>query len=612
MRGFCRTPGQGLAGAARALSGGKAAKLAAGMQRFCRTPGQGLAGAARALSGGKATKLAQVDKATLKIAGINFPDLIEHWNRDVFKKTGAVMTVGALGVTATYGVCQESIIVDLIVAAYWAIGIHDMNQKPHTVLRNFPVLGNVRFLFESVRPEIQQYFIESDTAGVPFSRLERSLVYQRSKGAIDTLPFGTRRNVNENGYEWAQHSMYPQTVDASRARVQIGNKDCKQPYSAALLNISGMSYGALSDTAIAALNEGAKLGGFSHNTGEGGVSRFHLQSGGDLVWNLGTGYFSARNQDGTFSLEKFTKMATLPNIKMIEIKLSQGAKPGHGGLLPGAKVTPLIAEARGVEPGVDCHSPASHSAFKDSKGLVKFIKTLRDASGGKPVGFKLCVGRVEEFCAIIHACIEADTYPDFITVDGGEGGTGAAPPEFSNSVGTPLREGLTLVQSVLIGAGVRQHVKIICSGKVTSGFSIVRLLALGADTTNAARSMMFALGCIQAGKCNSNRCPSGVATQDPELFSGLDVQSKSVRVATFQNKTVENALHIVGAMGHASPSDVKPGDIYKRIGIDKSLSFAEIYPTPAPGSLLRGEAPRVLQQYWQKGVAMNLKAAKLA
>ena len=336
------------------------------------------------------------------------------------------MTVGALGVTATYGVCQESIIVDLIVAAYWAIGIHDMNQKPHTVLRNFPVLGNVRFLFESVRPEIQQYFIESDTAGVPFSRLERSLVYQRSKGAIDTLPFGTRRNVNENGYEWAQHSMYPQTVDASHARVQIGNKDCKQPYSAALLNISGMSYGALSDTAIAALNEGAKLGGFSHNTGEGGVSRFHLQSGGDLVWNLGTGYFSARNQDGTFSLEKFTKMATLPNIKMIEIKLSQGAKPGHGGLLPGAKVTPLIAEARGVEPGVDCHSPASHSAFKDSKGLVKFIKTLRDASGGKPVGFKLCVGRVEEFCAIIHACIEADTYPDFITVDGGGHRRGAS------------------------------------------------------------------------------------------------------------------------------------------------------------------------------------------
>jgi len=568
----------------------------------------------RAHSSGGAPNSALADpkyKKTINIAGVNFPDIIEHWDREMFKKAGIAATVGAAGITGVYGLCQESVIVDLIVAAYWAIGYHDMNQKSHTVLRNFPVLGNIRFILEGIRPEIQQYFVEPDTQGTPFTRLERSLVYQRAKGVTDTQPFGTRRNVYETGYEWANHSMYPKTVNHEHARVLVGGKDCKKPYSASLLNVSGMSYGALSDNAILALNTGAKLGGFYHNTGEGGISKFHLEPGGDLVWNLGTGYFGCRNPDGTFSLEKFKTASGDPRVKMVEIKLSQGAKPGHGGLLPGSKVTKLIAEARGVNPGEDCNSPPQHSAFKDAAGLVRFIKTLREASGGKPIGFKLCVGRAEEFCALVNAMVEADTFPDFITVDGGEGGTGAAPPEFSNSVGTPLREGLTLVNSVLIGAGVRHHVKIICSGKVTSGFSIVRLIALGADLTNAARAMMFSLGCIQAGKCNTNRCPSGVATQDPDLFYGLDVDSKSVRVATFQRKTVEYALDIVGAMGLDKPADIKAADLYKRISIDKTMSFAELYPTPEKGSLLQGKGPRILQSYWDKGVALNLKAAKL-
>lgn len=529
----------------------------------------------------------------------------------MFKKTGAVITVGALGITSVYGICQESIIIDLIVSAYWAIGYYDMNQKSHAILRNFPVLGNVRYMFENFRPEIQQYFIERDDEGLPFTRLERSLVYQRAKNSIDTLPFGTRKNVYAEGYEWCNHSLYPQHVDSALSRVTIGGKDCKQKYSSSILNISAMSYGALSDNAVLALNQGAKAGGFYHNTGEGGISRFHLEPGGDIVWNIGTGYFGCRNPDGTFSLERYKETAKDPRVKMIEIKLSQGAKPGHGGLLPGAKVTPFIAEARGVQPGVDCNSPPSHSAFKDAPGLISFIKTLRDGSGGKPVGFKLCVGRAEEFCAIVHAMVDADTYPDFITVDGGEGGTGAAPPEFSNAVGTPLREGITLVNNVLIGANIRHHIKIICSGKVSSGFSIVRNLALGADVCNAARAFLFSLGCVQALKCNTNRCPTGITTQDRELQKGIDVESKAVRVMTYHKKTVEYALDIIGAMGLKSPDEVQASHLYKRVSVDKTLSFAELYPSLEPGSLLAGAGTQKLQAYYDAGVASNLKRAKL-
>lgn len=404
--------------------------------------------------------------------------------------------------------------------------------------------------------------------------------------------------------------MFPVYFDHEKAgRIEIGGPDCTQKYSASILNISGMSYGALSDAAVTALSKAAAMGGFYHNTGEGGISRFHIEGGGDLVWNIGTGYFGCRNPDGTFNADKFRTTVNNPQVKMIEIKLSQGAKPGHGGLLPGPKVTPFIAEARGVAPGVDCHSPPRHSAFDDAKGLVHFIKKLRQLSDGKPVGFKLCVGRPEEFTAVVAEMVAEKIYPDFITVDGSEGGTGAAPPEFSNTVGMPLVEGLTLVNSVLIGAGIRDKIKVICSGKVVSGFSVVRNMALGADVCNAARAMLFALGCIQALKCDTNKCPTGITTQDKELMKGLDIESKSVRVASYHKKTVENALDIIGAMGVNGPGHVRPEHVMKRVSVDKAVSFAELYPQVKDGDLLRGAGPAGLQRAWDAGIALNKLAA---
>jgi glutamate synthase domain-containing protein 2 len=536
----------------------------------------------------------------------NFPDFLEHWNARTFKKTGLGLTIGTFALMGTYGVCQETILVGGFVAGYWYVGFKDMQQKSHTILRNFPVLGNFRYIFEMIRPEIRQYFIESDNDGAPFDRNHRSLVYQRSKKSTDTQSFGTKRNVYSEGYEFASHSIYPKTVDMTKSRVVIGGKDCKRPYSASLLNISGMSYGALSDNAILALSTGAKLGGFYHNTGEGGVSKFHIDGGGDLVWNIGTGYFACRNADGSFSKEQFKKtLDSAPQIKMIEIKLSQGAKPGHGGLLPGSKVTKFIAHARGVPENQDCHSPPRHSVFNDAKGLVKFVELLRNLSDGRPIGFKLCVGRPEEFAAIVHAMLDANVFVDFITVDGAEGGTGAAPPEFSNSVGMPLIEGLTIVNNILIGAGVRDQIKIICAGKVATGFSVVRNIALGADLCNAARAMMFALGCVQALKCNTNKCPSGVATQDPDLMQGLDVSSKSVRVKNFQEKTVEYAMDIIAAMGYSSPSEIEPSSVFRRVSAHEVKSFGDLYPRPQPSSLLQGNAPSHLQEIWRRGVLLN-------
>ena len=459
-----------------------------------------------------------------------------------------------------------------------------------------------------LRPEIRQYFIEADDSEKPFDRHHRAVAYQRAKDVRDTLPFGTRRDVYSPGYEWANHSMFPCNLDITKGRVVIGGKDCLQKYDASILNISAMSFGALSDAAIRTLSTAAKMGSFYHNTGEGGISRFHLEGGGDLVWNVGTGYFGCRTVDGKFNPEKFAENATKPNVKMIEIKLSQGAKPGHGGLLPGAKVTQYIAEARGVSTGVDCHSPPRHSAFSSADGLVSFIKQLRDLSGGKPIGFKLCVGRPEEFTAIVAAMVDRQIFPDFITVDGAEGGTGAAPPEFSDSIGSPLVEGLTLVDSVLIGAGIRDQIRIIASGKVLSGFSIVRNLALGADVCNSARAMLFALGCIQALKCDTNKCPTGITTQDPELVKGIDVGSKSVRVMNFQKKTVEAAMDIIGAIGVESCEQVKREHIMKRISIGKSMSFAELYPVPTPGSLMSQSGPKLIQEAWNSGVLLHQKS----
>ena len=457
---------------------------------------------------------------------------------------------------------------------------------------------------ETLRPEIHQYFVETDQGGRPFNRDQRAQVYQRAKNIDAVMPFGTRFDVYEEGYEWVTHSLWPKHIEEELSRVDIGGASCLQPYSASIMNISAMSYGALSDNAILALNGGAKLGNFYHNTGEGGVSRFHLQPGGDIVWNVGTGYFGCRNKDGTFSAEMFADTVSKPQIKMIEIKLSQGAKPGHGGLLPGSKVTEAIAEARGVSVGEDCNSPPQHSAFRNPHELIEFVQTLRELSAGKPVGFKLCVGNPVEFAAIVRAILDVgvDHAPDFITIDGSEGGTGAAPPEFSNRIGMPLVEGLSIARNFLLGTDLKDHIKLIASGRVLNGFDLIRTLALGADVCNSARGMMFALGCIQALQCGSNKCPTGIATQNPRLFNGLHVDDKRVRIRNYQHKTVHTALEIVGALGLKSPSDLRPEHVYRRIDGLKTMTFEGMYRSVGVGSLRNTGASgnETYDRWWQE------------
>ncbi|CAB1103239.1 unnamed protein product [Ectocarpus sp. CCAP 1310/34] len=532
------------------------------------------------------------------------PEWIEQWSPEVFRKVGYGMAAGVVA-TGALGGPLTGLAAAVPVAGYWWLGLRDLKQESSTLKRNFPVLANIRFLLESIRPEIRQYFIESDSESVPFSRAHRSVVYARAKGCPDTLPFGTRRDLYKEGYEWICHSMYPAKPSDVELRATVGGPLVTQKYSAALLNVSAMSYGALSDNAILALSSAAKAGSFYHNTGEGGISRFHLEGGGSLVWNVGTGYFGCRGEDGKFDPEKFRENSTRPNVKMIEIKLSQGAKPGHGGILPGAKVTSLIAEARGVKIGQDCNSPPLHSAFGGPRRLVDFVDQMRELSGGKPVGVKMCVGQYDEVAALVGAMVEKGPGhgPDFFTVDGSEGGTGAAPPEFSNSVGTPLVEGLVLVDDLLRGAGLREDVKVICSGKVTSGFGIVRNLSLGADLCNSARGMMFALGCIQALKCGTNHCPTGIATQDPKLMSGLHVPSKTERVLRFQQKTVHTATEIISAAGVSNPAELSRSMIKLRRDGVNSASYGELFPPCQPGSLLEGTAAEPLQEVWRQGQA---------
>jgi len=458
------------------------------------------------------------------------------------------------------------------------LGYYDAFQKKHAILRNFPILGHLRYIFESISPEIQQYFIERRTDGTPLSRNQRALIYQRAKGVKDTHPFGTEFNLMDPGFEFLAHSMFPKKhVEAPR--ITIGGKNCKYPYQASLLNISAMSYGSMSSRAIKALNLGAAEGGFYHNTGEGSISKFH-QNGGDLVWQIGTGYFGCRTKDGRFDPEKFKIKSALPEVKMIEIKLSQGAKPGHGGILPAEKNTPEIAAIRGVEPHTTVHSPPGHSAFSDLNGLLHFVKELRELSDGKPVGFKLCVGRKDEFEALCDEMVSTGIKPDFITVDGSEGGTGAAPPEFADHMGIPLERGLVFVVDTLFKKGLRKDIKIICSGKVISGASMVRFLALGADLCNSARAMMLAIGCIQAQRCNNNTCPTGVATQDKELIAGLNVKDKSKRVTQYQKNTLHAAMEIVGAIGLDHPDDLRRNHVIKNVDSIKSQLFSEIYPYP--------------------------------
>lgn len=480
------------------------------------------------------------------------------------------------------------------------LGLYDVTQRKRSILRLYPILGHFRYTLESFRVEIQQYFIESDLNGAPIPREFRSLVYQRAKGEKDTRPFGTIMDVNQDGYEWINHTVAPVHVNRSDLLVTFGGPACQQPYQGSPLNISAMSYGSLSKNAIEALNKGAKQDHFAHNTGEGGISPYHIKHGGDLIFQFGTGYFGCRNAHGGFDPELFQQKAALDQVKMIEIKLSQGAKPGHGGILPAVKLTAEIAEIRHVPMGQDVLSPPHHTAFDSPSGLLQFVQQLRELSGGKPIGFKMCLGKRSEFLAICKAMLETGIQPDFITIDGSEGGTGAAPIEFTNSVGTPLKDALIIVNNALIGSGLREHIKIIAAGKIISAFHLIKALALGADAVNSARGMMFALGCIQSRACNTDHCPTGIATQDPARVVALDVENKANRVARYHQQMMKNLAELLGAAGLKSLSQLTPAHIMHRHQGTLVKSYEEMFPTLAVGALLDDETrPASWAADWQ-------------
>ena len=468
------------------------------------------------------------------------------------------------------------------------VGARDATQRRHAILRNFPVLGRARYFLEEIRPEIQQYFIERNWDGKPFNRDQRSLIYSRAKGFKGDKAFGTELNVNQPGYEYFVQSIAPKAAPEVEHRVRLGGPDCTQPYDASLLNISSMSFGSLSKNAVLAMNKGAAQGGFAQETGEGGLTKYHLQYGADLIWEFGSGYFGARTADGHFDPEKFREKSNLEQVKAVTIKLSQGAKPGLGGVLPGTKVTAEIAEARGVPEGETCISPASHSAFTTPRELVRFIAQLRELSNGKPIGFKLCIGSRVEILAICKAMIEEQTTPDFIIVDGSEGGTGAAPLEYQDHVGTPLTEGVILLHNALVGSGLRDRIKIGAAGKVISGHDIVRHIIQGADFCMSARAMMMAVGCIQAQKCHTNKCPVGVATQDPRLYQALDVDSKGDRVERYHRLTVEETGQIIATMGCDRPEQMTREMLRRRITATESISYESLYRWLGRGELFEG------------------------
>ena len=470
------------------------------------------------------------------------------------------------------------------------LGVRDMIQRRHSIQRNYPVIGHIRWMVEMIRPEIRQYLIESDQEAAPFSRSQRSLVYARSKGEPADHPFGTLLDVYRDGYEYIGHSTRPADVaDPATFRVKIGGDQCAKPYSASVFNISAMSFGSLSANAISALNNGARLGDFAHDTGEGGISPYHKQGGGDLIWEVASGYFGCRDALGRFDPSRFAEQTANDQIKMIEIKLSQGAKPGHGGILPAAKVTAEIASTRGVPIGQDCISPASHSAFSNPREMMAFIAQLRSLSGGKPIGFKLCLGHPWEFMCIVKAMLETGIHPDFIVVDGGEGGTGAAPVEFSDHIGTPMRDGLLLVHNTLVGAGLRQQIRLGAAGRIVSAFDIASVMAMGADWTNAARGFMFALGCVQSLNCHTNRCPTGVATQDPGRQDALYVPDKAERVFHFHRNTLKALADMIAAAGLNHPSEIDARHLVRRVSATEIKLFSEIYPFLKDGELASGD-----------------------
>ena len=497
----------------------------------------------------------------------------------------------------------------LLFAALSLLGLRDLTQTRHAVLRNYPISAHLRFLLEEIRPEIRQYFFESEKDGLPFSRDQRAIVYQRAKMALDKRPFGTQLDVYAQGYEWLSHSIAPKPVAKEPARFMVGGSDCPMPYSCSVFNISAMSFGSLSANAIRALNKGARKGGFAHDTGEGGFSPYHRENGGDIIWEIGSGYFGCRNADGSFNPEKFAAVAASDQIKMIEIKLSQGAKPGHGGVLPGAKVTAEIAAIRGVAQGQDCLSPARHAAFSTPLEMMEFIAELRRLSGGKPVGFKLCIGHPWEFLAICKAMLGTQIFPDFIVVDGKEGGTGAAPLEFSDHLGMPMREGLVFVRNALVGIDARDRIRIGVSGKIANAFDMACAMALGADWCNAARGFMFSLGCIQSLSCHTDRCPTGVATQDLTRSRALVVEDKFQRVYNFHRSMLQALAELTAAAGLDHPGAFTPAHFSRRVNASEVRSFSELYHWTRPGELITGARDEALAHAWAVARADSFAAA---
>jgi glutamate synthase domain-containing protein 2 len=497
----------------------------------------------------------------------------------------------------------------VLFAGLAVVGTADLLQTRHAVLRNYPLTAHIRFILEEIRPEIRQYFLESEKDGTPFSRDKRALVYQRAKQALDKRPFGTQNDVYADGYEWLHHSIAPRPAAHEPFRISIGGPDCGKPYSASIFNISAMSFGALSPNAIRALNTGARKGNFAHDTGEGGYSPYHRENGGDIIWEIGSGDFSCRNADGTFCAEKFAEGAKNEQVKMVELKLSQGAKPGHGGVLPAAKVSREIALTRDVPAGVDCISPSRHSAFSTPIEMMQFIATMRRLSGGKPAGFKLCIGHPWEFLAVCKAMVATQVYPDFIVVDGKEGGTGAAPLEFTDHLGMPLREGLNFVHNALVGINARDRIRLGAGGKIVSAFDIARIMALGADWCNSARGFMFALGCIQSLSCHTDRCPTGVSTQDRSRQRALVVPDKAERVFNFHRATLEALGELVAAAGLDHPSELAPVHFSRRVSPHEVKTFAELYPALQPGELLVGTDNPRFAGAWAMANAEAFRAA---
>ena len=497
----------------------------------------------------------------------------------------------------------------LIFGGLSLLGVRDVLQKPHAVLRNYPISAHIRFLLEEIRPEMRQYFFESEKDGMPFSRDTRAVVYQRAKMELDKRPFGTQEDVYREGYEWMHHSVSPKTHAQEKFRITIGGPDCKKPYSASVFNISAMSFGALSPNAVRALNAGAKKGGFAHDTGEGGVSPYHREMGGDIIWEIGSGYFGCRHLDGTFDPEAFARVASDDQIKMVELKVSQGAKPGHGGVLPAAKVSEEISKIRGVAMGEDCISPASHRAFSTPSGMMQFVAEMRRLSGGKPAGFKLCIGHPWEFLAICKAMLETGIYPDFIVVDGNEGGTGAAPLEFMDHLGMPMREGVSFVHNALIGINARDRIKIGASGKIATAFDMARAMAIGADYCNSARGFMFSLGCIQSLSCHTDRCPTGVATQDPTRARALYVPLKIDRVHNYHHATLHSLTELIAAAGLEHPQQLRPIHFSQRTSTTQVRSFAQLYPELRPGELLEGTADPRFSDAWRLARADTFQPA---